>query len=203
MNIKLIAIARGDGWGLLIKDEKLYVLRPPYLSKDLIEISEKELSNALYQYGFEECDASFSTLNELIQHLKSEYIEFNQQQKLSLPEPEELKRLLQYATDEMLNDYLHKAETEFIPQGKFDAAQTLALDLLELDKVRQNDQFHQRATNIIKACRERKEKSRELIVRATQLNHEFPLAEKRYTRRFIRDIKEYTFKQRQLLPVGC
>jgi len=115
MKIKMIAIAPYDGWAFIIKEERLYLLRPPYRAKDLLEVEEKDLENAIHKSGFQECDQAFNNLAEIIGFLDEQYIEAMKKRGIALPDKEQLKELLEYATEEILTGYLEKAEREFIP----------------------------------------------------------------------------------------
>lgn len=152
MKIKMIAIAPHDGWAFIIKDEKLYLLRPPYRLVDLIEASKKDLANAVDKYGFQECNAVFNNLSETINFLDEKYVELMKKQGTSLPKQEELKSLLKYATDEILTEYLDKAEKEFIPQRNLDGAASIARELLKLEKVMRNETLYKKARNVLNRC---------------------------------------------------
>jgi len=75
MKIKIIAMAQEDGWGIIKKDEQMFILRPPYTNSDLIEVSNKEIEKLIYIHGFEECDIPLDSLNEVITLLKRKFVE--------------------------------------------------------------------------------------------------------------------------------
>lgn len=152
-NIKMVAIAPYDGWAFIQKDGRLHLLRPPYHANDLIEVSEKDLERAVNRYGFEACDFEFINFAGAIAFLKQTYVENMKKQGFSLPQKDEIKALLNHATDEILYGYLEKVEKEFIPQRRLDAAETLLMDLLRLDKVCKNDSLRNRVLDLIEACR--------------------------------------------------
>ncbi|NIM11282.1 MAG: hypothetical protein GTO45_04765 [Candidatus Aminicenantes bacterium] len=201
MRIKMIAVAPYDGWAFIIKEEQLYLLRPPYQSGDLIEMSEKDLASAISKYMFHECHLGFCNLSETISFLKKKYVEAMEKQGISLPKQEELKSLLRYATDEILWGYLEKAEKEFIPQRNLDAAEAIALALMRIDKVIKNDTMFNKALDIIDRCQEERNKLRDFILDTGVLKHRFPNAEKRYTKKSIIEIMKDTYKRKQLLSV--
>jgi myo-inositol-1(or 4)-monophosphatase len=185
MKIKMIAIAPYDGWAFIIKDEKLYLLRPPYRSADLVDVSKKDLANAVHKYGFQECSGAFNNLSETINFLDEKYVELMKKQGVSLPKQEELKSLLKYATDEILTEYLDKAEKEFIPQRNLDAAESIALELMRLEKVMGNETMFNRSLDIIQKCKEERNKLDRLKDKPNKLSKRSPNAQKKYMEKAI------------------
>lgn len=202
MKIKMIAIAPYDGWAFIIKDEQLYLLRPPYHSKDLQEVEERELENAIHKYGFQECDYIFNNLAETISFLNEKFIDAVKKKGISLPDKEHLKELLEYASEDILVGYLEKAEKEFIPQRNLDAAESIALTLLPLEKVIQNEELFQKTIAILNKCKDERERLNN-IKTSKEVPGMFPTAELRYTFEAIRDYREFIYRKKQLLPVGA
>jgi hypothetical protein len=118
-----------------------------------MDVVEKDLENAVDKYGFLECDHAFNNLSETIGFLNEKFIEEMKRKGISLPDKDQLKELLEYATEEILLGYLEKAEREFIPHGNLDAAEWIALALLPLKQVKQNDVIYQKTLNILDRCR--------------------------------------------------
>lgn len=203
MKIKMTAIAPFDGWAFISEEENLYLLRPPYHSGDLIEASEKDLANAVHKYGFHECDFDFNTITETVHFLKDKYVEAIKKQGVSLPGKEQLKSLLRHATDDILWDYLEKADKEFIPQRNLDAAESIAVALMRVEKVKKNEKMFNTTLDIINRVREERNKLKDFMLNSAILKHKFPNAEKRYTRKSILEIMNFTYKNKQLLPVGA
>jgi len=156
MKIKIIAIAPNDGWAFIIKEYKIFLLHPPYISSNQIEVSEKDVGTAIHLHGFEECNFDFNSLHEVIEFLKTKYIESMKKQGIGLPSSEQLRELLKYAPDDVLLQYLKRAEEELIPEGKLDAAESIALELLKLDKVKDNLEMHDMAADILDKCNQKK-----------------------------------------------
>jgi len=136
MKIKIIAIAPNDGWGFIEKEEIIFLLRPPYTTSNQIEASSKVVENAIHKYGFVECDSTFSSMREVVRFLKETFVRLMKEQGIGTPSSEELRGLLKYATDDVLLEYLKKTEKELIPEGKLDAAEAIALELMKLEKVK-------------------------------------------------------------------
>ncbi|MCP4213484.1 MAG: hypothetical protein GY765_02455 [bacterium] len=70
MTIKMIAMAPIDGRAFIIKDEKPYVLNPPYTPGDLVEVSEVEMAAEVDRHDFRGYSASFPNLSEAVNFLK-------------------------------------------------------------------------------------------------------------------------------------
>jgi len=203
MKIKMVAIAPYDGWAFIIKDEQLYLLRPPYRSKDLPEVVEKDLENALHKYGFQECAHAFNNLSETIGFLNEKYIEAMKKKGMPLPDKEQLKELLEFATVEILMGYLEKAEREFIPQRNLEAAESIALALLPLEQVKRNEGISQKTIEILKRCREERKKLNSIIEKQDQGLSKFPKAASKFSSKAIIDYMKSIYKDRQLLPIGA
>ena len=156
MKIKIIAIAPNDGWAFIIKEDKIFLLHPPYVSSNQLEVSEEDVETAIHLHGFEECNFDFNSLHEVIEFLKTKYIESMKNQGIGLQSSEQLRELLKYAPDDVLLQYLKRAEEELIPEGKLDAAESIALELLKLDQVKEDREMLDMAADIIDKCSQKK-----------------------------------------------
>jgi len=203
MKIKMVALAPFDGWAFAIKDERLYLLRPPYHLRDLMESSEAELINAISHYHFRKCNKSFKSISEAVHFLKETYAKEIEKMGFSLPDPKELKSLLEFANSEVLTDYLDKTEKEFIPNRCFDVAESLALELLRLEKVKQNSGLYTRTLNIISKCKKEKNSFLQMTKIPGKLSRKFPNATQRYTKESIDEIMNITYQTGQLMPIGA
>jgi hypothetical protein len=150
----VVALATEDGWAIIRENETLFLLRPPYTVSSKIQCTEKELEEAVLNHGFRSVDYSFSKYSQLIQFIKNEYIKANKDSGKTVPTMEELKELLGYASEDVLIKFLDRAETELIPGGKIEAAESLVLDLMKLDKIIGNKKLLDRVINIIYKCAE-------------------------------------------------
>jgi len=202
MKIKLIAVAPYDGWAFILKDDHVYLLRPPYQANDLIESSEKDLVFAISKYNFQECNSSFDNFEETIDFLEEKYVEAMEKSGFSLPDTEELKSILQYASEEILRDFMDKAENELIPLRSLDAAESIALELIQLENVKKNQTMFKRAVNIIKKCQHKRNELKRLSKKPDKFSKKYPNAIKMYTKKSIYESMNYICSTRQLLPVG-
>ncbi len=203
MKIKMLAIAPFDGWAFIIKEKSLYLLKPPYHSRDLLKSSEEELASAINRYHFREIDASFVGLADVVHFLKETYANEMKAMGVELPEPEQLKTLLEFATSDVLEDYLDKMEREFIPKRNLDAAELLALELLRLEKIKQDTVLYNRTLAIIDKCREEREQLKQFTERAGELSRRFPNAARKYTGAAIFDLAKGIRRDHQFLSIGA
>ena len=151
--IRITAIAPYDGWAFISKEEKIFLLKPPYESLGISEASENVVENAVGKYGFEKCDIAFSSMEEVIRYIKDQFITSRKDLGIETPSSEELKDLLKYFEDDVLLEYLRRAREELIPQGRFDAAEAIALDILKLERVKDNSEMHKNAIEVLEIAK--------------------------------------------------
>lgn len=210
MGIEVIAIAPNDGWAFIKKeDSKIFLLRPPYTSSDQIEASEKDLENAIHLHGFDECAHSFSNIKEVIRFLKDKYVEAMKNLGIELPSLDDLKELLKYASDDILLEFLEKAEKDLIPRGKLDVAISIALDIMKLEKARANPKICSMAVAILEECNQKKREKEELsetLMEESQREtweDRFPNAANKYSVAAMIRYKESIRDKGQILPVAA
>ncbi len=204
-----MATAPNDGWGFIEKEEKLFLLRPPYTTSDQIEVTIKDLSKAIHSYGFEECAISLNSINETVKFLKEAYIETKKTQGIELPSFEKLREGLKYATDDVLLEYLKKAEKELIPEGKQDAAEAIALELMKLEKVKNDPGMLDMCRDILEKCSQARRRRKEELASEISNNQEetwkdkFPDVVATYPLGVIINHQKKIAERGQILPVGC
>ena len=206
MTFKIIAAALNDGWGFVLEEETIFLLRPPYTSSDKIEVSMKVVENAIHIRGFEEYDITLDTINEVVRSLKEMYIESKRRQGIDPPSSEKLKEFLKYATDDVLLGYLNRANDELIPERKLDAAEAIALDMLDLENVRNNTDMSRIATDILKKCRQEREGLEKLVFDASTSSQEtltdrFPNAVNTYSEPHIVEYQKRISSSGQMMPM--
>ncbi len=208
MEIKVIAIAPNDGWAFIIQEDKIFLLRPPYVASNQIEVSEKDVENALHLHGFEECNLDFNSLREVVEFLKNKYIESMKNQGTGLPSSEQLRELLKYAPDDVLLQYLKRAEEELIPEGKLNAAESIALELMKLDNVKENHEMYKMAMGVLEKSKRQKREMEELAIAKIEENQRktwkdrFPNAMGKYSVEFMINYRKSICRRGQLLPLG-
>ncbi len=203
MRIKMVALAPFDGWAFVICDEKLRLLRPPYRVNDFVEASDDELATAISRYHFRKLDKSFKSIPETVRFLKETYADEIEKTGITLPDTDELKELLQFANLDVLTDYLDKIENEFIPNRSFDAAESLTIELLRIEKVNQDPLLYNRAIDIISKCKDERHSLLELKKLSVELSEKFPNAAKKYTVESIEEKRSATCQSGQLMPIGA
>ncbi len=206
MKFKIIAAAPDDGWGFILEEEKIFLLRPPYTSSDKIEVSMKVVENAIHLRGFEEYNITLDTINEVVRSLKEMYIESKRRQGIYPPSSEQLKEFLKYATDDVLLEYLNRAYNELIPEGKLDAAEAIALDLLNLENVQNNTEMLSMGLGILKKCRQGREGLEKLVFDASTSAQKtwadrFPNAVGKYSLTPIVEYQKRTSSSRQMMSM--
>ncbi len=206
MKFKIIAAAPDDGWGFVLEEEKIFILRPPYTSSDKMEVSMKVVENAIHIRGFEEYDITLDTINEVVRSLKEMYIESKRKQGIDPPSSEKLKEFLKYATDDVLLEYLNRANDELIPGGKLDAAEAVASDLLDLENVRNNTVMLNMGLDILKKCRQEREGLEKLVFDASTISQEtwvdrFPNAVDTYSLTPIVEYQKRISSSGQMMPM--
>jgi DNA-binding transcriptional ArsR family regulator len=151
MEIRVTAINGNNGWAFIARGDKMFLARPPYASPDhIIGSTKRDMEHALRFNGFEQCDFTFSGLEKATRFLKEKYAEAVKARGIGLPSLNELKGLLQYASDDILLEYLERADSELIPAGKYDAARSIAGDIMALG--RENLEIHNTAKRILEKC---------------------------------------------------
>jgi len=209
MEIKIVAIAPNDGWGFIEKEGKIFLLRPPYTSSNQMEVSRKFVENAIHLHGFDVCDIALNSINEVVRSLKETYIESKKSQGVSLPSSEQLRELLKYATDDVLLEYLDRAKKELIPEGKLDAAESIASELRKLERVRTNPKMLELVIEILEKCNKERKRIEEELAGEISNNREetwkgkFPDVVDTYPLGAVISYQKKIAERGQILPVGC
>ena len=209
MGIKVIAIAPYDEWAFIEKEGEIFLLRPPYTASNLVEVSEQVVGNAIHKYGFVECDFTFSSMREVVRFLKETFVRLMKEQGIGTPSSEELRGLLKYATDDVLLEYLKKAEKELIPEGKLDAAEAIALELMKLEKVKNDLRMLDMCRDILEKCSQTRRRLKEELASEMSNNQEetwndkFPDVFGTCSIRDITRLAKTIAERGQILPVGC
>lgn len=154
MKTRIIAIDPYDGWAFIAKGKKIFLLRPPYTPSNLSEVSENVVANAVGKYGFEECDIAFDSTDEIIKFLEDQLVQSRKRFGIDLPSSTQLRELLKYFDDSVLLEYLRRAQEELIPEGNLEAAESIALDIIGLEKERTNPEMKRMAMEILQKCRQ-------------------------------------------------
>jgi len=205
MKIKIIAIAPEDGWGIIKKDEQMFILRPPYKNSDLIRVSPIEFEKAISVYGFEECDIHLGSLNEVVTFLKEKFVEEMEKIGVGRMPSDQLRELLKYATEDILKEFLDRAQKDLIPSGKLDAAESIALKSMKSEKVLKNPELLKMAVNVLEKCSQIK-KERHNLAMVTDTNekenwsNKYPGLFNKYPYSIINNLAQKISSRGRILP---
>jgi hypothetical protein len=108
MKIKIVAISPHDGWAFVEEDGRFFLLTPPYDKSDKIESTEMQLEKSISFHGFEICSYELNNYREVLDFIKSKYLESLKSQNFIIPSDEELRKLLKYADEKIIDKYLDK-----------------------------------------------------------------------------------------------
>jgi len=150
VRIKLLAIIAEDGCGFFSEGDRIYLLRPPYTRESLIEVSLDIVEKAIFHHGFGSCEISFDSMSALVSYIEKCFVEVEEARGRGMPSLDELRELLEFADEGILDMFLTKVETELVLQGSFSIARAIATDLLRLDRVQENPQMWQRCLSILR-----------------------------------------------------
>ncbi len=207
MGVEIIAISPDDGRAFVVADGKIFLVRPPYTSSSIIEVSQKVVANAIHSYGFAECNLPFDGISEAVKFIKAKYIELKQQQDIELPSLEGLKDLLEPASDDILLNYVKTTESELISKEKHDAAESIAIELLNLENIKNNPELNEKVIAIIEKCHQirMQKKAAFFAILAEQtreiINSNYPTLMERYSPDDIIRLQEDVLERGQLLPL--
>ena len=128
--MKIVAVAKDDGWGIVEINDKLCMLRPPYAEH--VVLTAGDMAKAIWRHGFEVCNQEFDTLDDVIAFLKDVYVKAMEKRGIQLPTHEELKQSLRYISEDMLLRWIARIKSDLIPRGKFDRASLIINDIIEM-----------------------------------------------------------------------
>ena len=165
-SVEIVALSLDNEWAFVKHDSKIFLFRPPYLSSNQMEVNEKVVDNALQLKIFKEYKHSFNNMREAIDFLQDQYIELAKKLGVNVPSVDDLKKFLNYTSDEDLMDYLKRAKNEFIPKGNFDIAETIAIDMLGL--MRENKDINNMAMDILQEILKVREDKKKIIQMAVE-----------------------------------
>lgn len=206
MSVKIIAIAPNDGWAFIVKEEKILLIRPPYLFSNQIEASGKVVENAIHLHGFKECELTYNSVAEVVRFLKDKYVESCRNQGMEVPSLEKLKELLKYASVDILKDYFEKAKNKLIPERKLDAAKSLVLELMKLQQVKNSAELIELGVEILESCRREEELKilSDVIIedRRQPWKERFPNAVEKYKTECIIMFQKVITGRKQFLRLG-
>ena len=203
--LELLAIAPEDGWAFVRRDGQLILIKPPYRDSSLVRVSEDIIEKAVSQHGFDRLQEFYPGWGPLIDFLRAELANVRKS-KLDILDDAELKfELLRDAPREILEDYLHRTESELIPSGEWRAALDVLTLLMRIDIVRQDASLYPRAIALLQRCnaglagngRSRAELTAEGVVRL------FPAVTRKYPVASVMEYMRSVADRHQVMPLGA
>ncbi len=149
--LKLCAVDYTDGYAVYTQDSKTFMLRSPYTRNECVEVKAEAVGRAVTLHGFQAVEQEFSSLADLIAHLKQKRLEAN-----PIPSHEELteraKAALIRASVRSVTRFLNEIEVEMREGKEWQASlKTLAV-LLENENLRQNPDLLSKGTRLLGEC---------------------------------------------------
>lgn len=106
------AVCYVDGWAYFEQDNKLYLYQPP--RQEPTETTESNMVSAVTKYGYggwRTVDIPMENLTELKKHMRSEFLAIRKQRGEDPPTKEDIKKTLEYMTDELLLMFVEDEDT--------------------------------------------------------------------------------------------
>ena len=184
--LRSIAIAPEDGWAF-VKDEEgsIRLVRPPYRKNNASIVSEETVEKAISTHGFIAEQKGFPDWHSLIIGLRDRLIEARKAQGQSVPGLEAAQKLVQYAPQHIVENYLDRVETGLFPDRKWDAAMDILLALLKSKRVKADERLRERTTSLLEKFWELHQKQEQdkldLIGEDSALAEQLPRATQRHT----------------------
>ena len=133
--IRLLAFVPEDGWAYVQADGRISLIRPPYTSTQRSAADLDTIEKAVGQHGFQAMDQEFSGWAELIQFLNDQVRQARASTGPVSTEETLRAEMLRLAPTGILSGYLDRVESQWLPSGQLDAAESLLQEMLALDRV--------------------------------------------------------------------
>lgn len=199
----LIAVAYEDGYAFVKKDGKIYSIRPPY--NNTILASLENVERAISTHGFSNEQLDFDNWATLISYLKTQFIERRKQAGQNEPNTDRIRRLMQRAPRNKVQDFLTRIEKELIPNREWKAVLSLLTNLLKNKIVKEDDALLTRCAELLEECQSAKNRIEEEVFtdysNEESLKEEFQLAFDYYGEK-VGEITNMIRNQKQILIVG-
>lgn len=125
--LEIAAYLPEEGWAYVRDGETLRLVGPPFASAARATVPESTLLPAVTKFGFRVANglAPFANWDDVIAFLDAEVVRSRQERGLPPIKDDAAEQLLQYAPPDVLQKFLHRIETELIPNGKWEHAARL------------------------------------------------------------------------------
>ncbi|HLM76124.1 MAG TPA: hypothetical protein VK459_25635 [Polyangiaceae bacterium] len=210
--ISLLAAAFEDGWAFVRQGYTIYLVRPPYQKRDLVEVNEATVERAIHAHGFAPELLPFQDWSALIDFLRERIVSTSRARAERASETKAAALLLRNATPAVLEGYLDRVEHELLPSLDLDAALRLLCAMSGLENVASEPALRDRTASLLERVVERMDEARAARASAAlvsalvsedpaKIARSFPLAAERYGSGllpYIRAVRE----RRSLIAIG-
>jgi hypothetical protein len=202
--ISLLAAAFEDGWAFVRQGYTIYLVRPPYEKRELVEVNEATVERAIHAHGFAVELLPFQDWGSLINFLRERIVSSSRARAEQSDETKAAARMLRQATPAVIEGYLDRVERELLPALEIDAALRLLTAMSGLETVASEPALRDRAASLLERVIERMAEARAARASAAlvsalvsedpaKIARSFPLAAERYGSGllpFIRAVRE-------------
>lgn len=202
--ISLLAAAFEDGWAFVRQGYTIFLVRPPYRRRDLVEVNEATVERAIHAHGFQAELLPFDDWGALIDFLRERLVASASERAERAGETKAAARMLRHASTAVLDGYLDRIERELIPALELDAALRLLTAMSGLEKVASEPALRDRHARLLERVVERMDEARGARASAAlvanlladdpaKMAKSFPLAAERYGSAllpYIRSVRE-------------
>jgi hypothetical protein len=132
MALKLLAYEAIEGKGFYEDNDRFYQVRPLYNPDVFVPVSREQMLDVIKRENYQETNVEFANITELVNYIRTAYINSRGEKGLQKPSDEQLKRVFLEASDPMLNVFIQKATDEWLPKGEAGRAEKLYRDLKQI-----------------------------------------------------------------------
>lgn len=147
--LKLLAVAPEDGWAFVRTGGSILLVRPPYSHSNCCDVAEHAVEKGVTRHGFSACERDFADWRELIGFLNEEVRKTRSARGEQIVREGLGAQMMQFASEDVLERFLGRIETELLPSGSWEPAERLLIDMLRLPRVCQNPSLLARVSDLL------------------------------------------------------
>ncbi len=199
--LTLLAVASEDGWAFVRTDESILLVRPPYSHSNCRKVGEHAVEEGVTRHGFSACERDFADWRELIRFLNDLVRKTRDARGEQIVRQGLGAQMMQFASDDVLDKFLGRVETELVPSGSWEPAERLLIDMLKLPQVRQNSSLLARVSKLLGwtvEARKDTEARRQELIEDDDISAQYPALGQRYD---VHELAEYNRRVREKASV--